>query len=227
MRASGSSAITSYAGGVIVSKGLLRAGTWPVTLRADVPAGEVALRPLRRRDAREWAMLREANAAWLSPWEATSPPGHGSAPQSFAEYVRILTRQAHEGTALPFAVELDSTLVGQLMVRGLTYGSFCSATAGYWVSKSVAGRGIIPTAVAMATDYCFQGLGLHRMEIDIRPENRPSLRVVEKLGFRDEGLRVCYLHINGVWADHQTFVLTAEEVPCGLLPRARALASRL
>jgi ribosomal-protein-alanine N-acetyltransferase len=57
------------------------------------------------------------------------------------------------------------------------------------------------------------------MEINIRPENGPSLRVVEKLGFRDEGLRPRYLHINGDWADHRSFALTAEEVPGGLLNR--------
>ena len=91
------------------------------------------------------------------------------------------------------------------------------ATLGYWVDKDRAGRGIAPTAVAMATDHCFRALGLHRMEINIRPENGPSLRVVEKLGFRDEGYRQRYLHINGEWADHRSFALTSEEVPQGLL----------
>ncbi len=91
------------------------------------------------------------------------------------------------------------------------------ATLGYWVDKSRAGHGIAPTAVAMATDHCFRTLGLHRMEINIRPENGPSLRVVEKLGFRDEGYRQRYLHINGEWADHRSFALTSEEVPQGLL----------
>ena len=77
------------------------------------------------------------------------------------------------------------------------------ATLGYWVDQARAGQGIAPTAVAMATDHCFRTLGLHRMEINIRPENGPSLRVVEKLGFRDEGYRPRFLHINGEWADHR------------------------
>ena len=71
----------------------------------------------------------------------------------------------------------------------------------------------------MATDYCFGTLGLHRMEIIIRPENTASLRVVDKLGFRDEGYRPRFLHINGEWADHRSFALTSEEVPGGLLAR--------
>ena len=100
------------------------------------------------------------------------------------------------------------------------------ATLGYWVDQARAGRGIVPTAVALATDHCFSALGLHRMEINIRPENGPSLRVVEKLGFRDEGLRLRYLHIDGEWADHRSFALTAEEVPEGLLNRWNSRRSR-
>ncbi len=51
------------------------------------------------------------------------------------------------------------------------------------------GRGVMPTAVALAADHCFTALGLHRIEVNIRPENAASLRVVEKLGFREEGTR--------------------------------------
>jgi ribosomal-protein-alanine N-acetyltransferase len=71
----------------------------------------------------------------------------------------------------------------------------------------------------MGIDHCFRSLGLHRVEINIRPENRPSRRVVEKLGFRYEGLRERYLHINGQWCDHLSFAVTAEEVPDGVLYR--------
>lgn len=126
------------------------------------------------------------------------------------------------GSTLPFAVDHEGQLVGQLTVSGITLGSLRSASIGYWVSQHVAGRGVIPTAVALATDHCFGVLGLHRIEINIRPENGPSLRVVEKLGFRDEGLRERYLHIGGHWRDHRTFALTTEEVPDGLLARWHA-----
>ncbi|MCB7136983.1 GNAT family N-acetyltransferase [Cellulosimicrobium marinum] len=195
---------------------------WPVTLREDALDGSVVLRPLRRRDGQAWMRLRAHNAEWLEQWEATSPrPGPGG-PPTFAEYVRALSAQARSGSSLPFAVEFDGALVGQLTVSSITYGSLCGASIGYWVSEHVAGRGIIPTAVAMATDYCFSVLGLHRIEINIRPENGPSLRVVEKLGLRDEGVRERFLHIQGDWRDHRTFALTAEEVPHGLLARWQA-----
>ncbi|GAB2470414.1 GNAT family N-acetyltransferase [Xylanimonas ulmi] len=191
---------------------------WPVTLREDTARGVVLLRPLRRRDAQTWLRLRAANQSWLEPWEATSPGGPTGS-TTFGEYVRLLSQQARSGATAPFAVELDGELVGQLTVSSITYGSLCSAAIGYWVSQDVAGRGVIPTAVAMATDYCFQVLGLHRVEINIRPENDRSLRVVAKLGFRDEGVRERYLHIQGQWRDHRTFALTSEDVPGGLLAR--------
>ncbi|WP_245993017.1 GNAT family N-acetyltransferase [Xylanimonas allomyrinae] len=189
-----------------------------MTLREDDAKGSVVLRPLRRRDSEVWLRLRTANHSWLEPWEATSPRGLGGS-TTFGEYVRLLSQQARAGTTLPFAVELDGALVGQLTVSSITYGSLCSAAIGYWVSRDVAGRGVIPTAVALATDYCLQVLGLHRIEINIRPENHRSLRVVEKLGFRDEGTRARYLHIQGKWRDHRTFALTSEDVPGGLLAR--------
>ena len=188
---------------------------WPVVL-AD---GDVLLRPLRRRDGREWLALRAANASWLAPWEASSPVEMSGPAPTFGGFVRSLAGQAREGTSLPFAVDYDGRLAGQLTVSGITYGSLRSGTIGYWVGQHVAGHGVIPTAVALATDHCFGVLGLHRVEINIRSENGPSLRVVEKLGFRDEGVRGRYLHIAGSWRDHRTFALTAEEVPSGLLAR--------
>ena len=126
---------------------------------------------------------------------------------------------------MPFAVTYDGQLVGQLTVANIAWGSACTATIGYWVDRAVAGRGVMPTAVALATDHCFRVVRLHRIEINIRPENTASLRVVEKLGFRDEGVRVRLLHINGAWCDHRSFALTAEEVPEGLLTRWHAAQS--
>ncbi|MCL2595658.1 MAG: GNAT family N-acetyltransferase [Promicromonosporaceae bacterium] len=197
--------------------------TWPVTLRAQVGSDVVVLRPLGRRDANNWLRLRSVNHAWLEPWEATKPkPTEGTV--VFGDYVRSLRKQARRGASLPFAIEHNSALVGQLTVSSISRGSLWSATMGYWVGRQTAGRGVAPTAVAMAADHCFTTLGLHRMEINIRPENERSLRVVQKLGFRDEGIRERYLHIDGEWRDHQSFALTAEEVPEGVL--ARWLATR-
>lgn len=198
---------------------------WPATLEC----GHVVLRPIRYRDRREWSELRARNNTWLAPWEASNPVPGGGLPD-YRQMVRSLKAQAAQATALPFVIAVrtpgaaDPVIAGQLTVSSILWGSAMTATLGYWVDQDRAGQGIAPTAVAMATDYCFRTLGLHRMEINIRPENGPSLRVVEKLGFRDEGYRPRFLHINGRWADHRAFALTAEEVPDGLL--ARWLESR-
>lgn len=145
---------------------------------------------------------------------------------SFSAMVRSLRRQARQGSMLPFVVTYDGALVGQVTIGGITWGSLCSAHVGYWVDQRVAGRGVMPTAVALATDHCFRVVGLHRLEVNIRPENAASLRVVEKLGFREEGTRVAFLHIAGAWRDHRSFALTAEELPGGLLARWHATQAR-
>lgn len=143
---------------------------------------------------------------------------------TFGAMVRSQRQQARQGSLLPYIVEAEGRLVGQVTVGGITWGSLCSGHIGYWIDRAVAGRGIMPTAVALATDHCFTVLGLHRIEVNIRPENAASLRVVEKLGFREEGLRKSFLHIDGQWRNHRSFALTADEVPGGLV--ARWLESR-
>ncbi|KQW06744.1 GCN5 family acetyltransferase [Leifsonia sp. Root4] len=179
----------------------------------------VTLRPIRVRDARALERLLLENRRWLSKWEATSPQGIGSF--DMRSGIRSLLANARGGHGLPFVLEHDGEVAGQLNVSSISYGSLASATLGYWVAERFAGLGITPTAVALATDYCFAQLGIHRMEICIRPENGPSLRVVQKLGFRYEGLRRRYIHIDGDWRDHYCFALVSEELPQGVLARWR------
>jgi len=172
---------------------------------------------LRQRDAKTLERLILGNREWLRPWEATNPYG----PNSFdiRAMVKGLIKQAETESGLPFLIELDGEVVGQLNVANILYGSLSNAVIGYWVVPEVAGLGVTPTAVALVSDYLLNVIGLHRVEIDIRPENLASLRVVEKLGFRYEGLKERYIHINGAWRDHYVFALTQEEVPNGVLNR--------
>lgn len=192
---------------------------WP----AELAEGPVGLRPIRARDARAWREVRDRNRDWLAPWEATTPPAGGGPlhQMTFRQMVRFMRREADEGRMLPFALTHHGRLIGQLTVAGIGWGAMCSAHIGYWIDREVAGRGIMPTAVALATDHCLFVVGLHRIEINIRPENLASRRVVEKLGFREEGLRLRLLHIDGQWRDHVSYALTAEDVPEGLLARWR------
>jgi ribosomal-protein-alanine N-acetyltransferase len=182
--------------------------------------GPIAVRPIRLRDARPLERELLGNRGWLRQWEATNP--HGPMNFDTRSSIRSLQTNARAGHGLPFVMEYQGELAGQLNVSSISYGSLSSATIGYWVSERFAGRSVTPSSVALATDYCFFQLGLHRMEICIRPENAPSLRVVEKLGFRYEGLRRRYIHINGDWRDHYCFALVVEEVRQGVLQRWRA-----
>lgn len=193
----------------------MRAGTGPVMFD-----GDIVVRPIRVRDATVLERELAANRRWLRPWEATVPCGGG--PADVRSGIRSLLRHARTGASLPFVIEVDGEFAGQLNVSSISYGSLSSATIGYWVSERFAGRGATPTAVALVTDHLLLGLGIHRVEICIRPENGPSLRVVEKLGYRYEGLRRRYIHIDGGWRDHFSFALTAEDVSLGLLRRWRA-----
>lgn len=193
------------------------------------------MRPLRRRDRQQWDEVRAYNRDWLMPWEATRPVGAPPGPETFPGLVRLLDGQARKEQALPWALCLSTSgphdrasgrLAGQITVSGIAFGSAMYAHIGYWVDRRVAGRGLVPTGVALASDYCFRDLGLHRIEIAIRPENRNSLRVVEKLGFRHEGRRPRFLHIDGDWRDHEIFALHAEEVPEGLVSRWESVRRR-
>jgi [ribosomal protein S5]-alanine N-acetyltransferase len=134
---------------------------------------------------------------------------------TFRQYVKSLDREARAGRIMPFLIEADGRIAGQMHLFGIVHGSLLSGAAGYWVAEAYAGQGIATRALAMLCDYAFGPLGLHRVEVNVRPENAPSLRVVEHLRFRDEGVRERYLHINGGWRDHRTFALTTDDLHGG------------
>jgi ribosomal-protein-alanine N-acetyltransferase len=179
--------------------------------------GEISLRIIKPRDAKTLERLVISNRPWLKPWEATNP--HGPTSFDFKAQVRGLLRQLENDEGLPFLILYKGEVVGQLNVANILHGSVSSCVIGYWIIPEVAGNSITPTAVALAMDYVYKVVGLHRVEIDIRPENGASIRVVQKLGLRYEGLKKNYIHINNDWRDHYVFALTAEEVPDGVLNR--------
>jgi len=194
------------------------AAGWPATLSH----GEVTVRPLRWRDVASWVEARTRNADWLREWEATPPGAAAYVPSSVATFVvmiRRLHRDAHAGRTYPFAVLVGGRFAGQLNVGGIVHGSLHSAHLGYWIDERYAGRGAMTTAVALVTDHCFTAIGLHRVDVNIRPENAASRRVVEKLGFRDEGVRREFLHIAGEWRDHVSYALVHNEIGTGVLAR--------
>ena len=183
---------------------------WPIRLRTD----QIELRPLRRRDRFRWMELRERNREWLKPWEATSPvPESGLF--SFGGMVAGINREARAGRSYSFALYFAGRMAGQVTIGGVAMGAARTAHIGYWIDHRLGGRGLMTQAVALATDFCLNELGLHRIEINIRPENARSRRVAEKCGYREEGLRAAFLHIDGQWRDHICYVMLAESAPVG------------
>jgi ribosomal-protein-alanine N-acetyltransferase len=214
---------------------------WPATLsEPDLLAAPVVLRPAGISDARTWQDIREANARWLAPWEPTNPDVPASPgdplPRSQSNPLVSLARKAvsgglagmvrsrwesGHGGAIVWVVCYGGQVAGQLRLFSVEWGPSRSAKAGYWIDEKFAGLGITPTALAMAVDHSFSVMGLHRIEASIRPDNKASRRVVEKLGFREEGLRPHEVHIDGAWRDHICYAITVEDVPGGMLPRWR------
>jgi [ribosomal protein S5]-alanine N-acetyltransferase len=188
---------------------------WP----ARLSHAHVVVRPLQTSDSAVWREVRSRNADWLRPWDATMPPGSSRRAGSYRQVARRLLRLARQGHALPFAIEVDGRFAGQVTVNNIVRGSAQFASIGYWLGREFAGRGVMPTAVALVVDHCFAEVGLHRIEICIRPENSNSLRVVEKLGIREIGYAPLFLHIDGDWRDHRIFAVTVEECPETLLSR--------
>lgn len=171
----------------------------------------LSLRELRGQDHVAMERLRHSDRQWLATWEATPPPGKGSG-LSLEEYTSRADAEGRAGEALYFGMLADRQLAGQVSLSEIRLGAAYSAVIGYWVCSRFAGRGLTPLAVAMLIDWAFEELGLHRVEINIRPENKPSLRVVEKLGLTYEGYRRGLLHISGSWADHQSFAILREDL---------------
>jgi [ribosomal protein S5]-alanine N-acetyltransferase len=201
---------------------------WPATLtEPDLLELPVGLRPVRAKDAGVWRETRVRNAAWLRPWEPTNPetPLYRTSLGPYVSMARTMRKEARQGLTVPWVVTYGGHFAGQLTVGSIVWGSARSAQVGYWIDEAFAGRGVTPTALAMAVDHCFFAIGLHRLEATIRPENHASRRVVEKLGFREEGLRRRSLHIDGAWRDHLCYALTAEDAAGGLLPRWRRALS--
>ena len=190
----------------------------------ELSDGEILLRAINFSDRSQWRRVRAVNRQWLMKWEATTPkvpakfpatfPGgaitrltdSSSLSLSFGRMVRSNRREAKAGRSFAFGIFKGANLIGQINLSGLIYGALRGGHIGYWIDQNYANRGYMTSAVNMVTDFAFSELALHRIEINIRPENEPSIRVAQKCGYTFEGLRPNYLHIDGAWRDHHCYV---------------------
>ena len=174
----------------------------------------VTLRPLTIADFGQWQEVRTRSRDWLVKWEPRRPAGSPDVIDSragFAARCRARDRERQLGAGYGFGIFDGLRFCGEINVNGVQRGPFQSAYVGYWIDEACAGKGLVPESVVVVCRHAFEDLDLHRLQIAIIPRNTASRRVMEKLAYREEGIAVRYLEIDGVWEDHIRFAITAEE----------------
>ena len=151
----------------------------------------------------EFLALVRMSRRVLSPW--VSPPASRAA---FAAYLR----RARRATERAFIVcrREDRAIAGVINVSQIFHGNFRSAYLGYYAGAPFMGQGYMSEGLLLVLRHAFGALGLHRLEANIQPKNRASIRLVRRAGFRREGLSPRYLKVFGRWRDHERWAITAE-----------------
>ncbi|MFJ3793770.1 GNAT family N-acetyltransferase [Kitasatospora sp. NPDC090091] len=168
----------------------------------------VTIRAPRAGDEAAYSEAVRRSAEHIGQWNPVEPDGLPD----------LLERQgAGLRTFLIIDQETDG-IVGKVNVANIVMGRFCNASLGYDSYLPFAGTGRMTEGVRLVVDRCFApqtagGLGLHRLEINVQPENQRSIGLVKRLGFRHEGFTPRMLFLGGAWRDHERFALTAEEWP--------------
>ena len=171
--------------------------------RPKLETERMTLRLPQHADWRAWAGLREASAAFLTPWEPTWASDHLSR-KAFTNRVYWAQRAETQGTALPFLLirRADQTLLGAITLDNIRRGPVQAGTLGYWIGAPFARKGYMREAILAVVHHAFAQLDLSRVEAACLPENTASRGVLEKCGFKYEGVAQSYLQINGRWRNH-------------------------
>jgi ribosomal-protein-alanine N-acetyltransferase len=163
----------------------------------------MTLRLPLHEDYRHWAGLREASAAFLQPWEPAWSSDHLTR-KSFSARVYWAQRASSEESALPLFLirREDQRLLGAVTLDNIRRGPAQAGTIGYWIGQPYARNGYMREAVVALIHYAFTRLDLSRIESACLPENTPSRGLLEKCGYKYEGVAQSYLQINGRWRNH-------------------------
>jgi ribosomal-protein-alanine N-acetyltransferase len=173
-----------------------------------IESERVLLRTPQVSDYLAWAELRASSREFLMPWEPLWAMDELSR-ASFRRRVRHYQRDLREdiGYALFIYAAATGGLVGGVTLCNIRRGVTQSCTLGYWIGAQYAQQGYMSAAVRAVVPFVFDSLELHRLEAACLPTNTASIRLLEKTGFKREGLARRYLRINGVWQDHLLFAL--------------------
>lgn len=154
------------------------------------------------------------NKAFLEEWEALRGEEFYTRPyqeeQLDKELVNI--KNGNSFRLWIFKKDDDRRIIGSVGFNNIVKGAFLSCHLGYKLDKYEVNKGYMTESIQKGIDIMFNEFGLHRIEANIMPKNIRSLRVVEKLGFYNEGMAYKYLKINGKWEDHIHMVLLNDKV---------------
>jgi ribosomal-protein-alanine N-acetyltransferase len=187
----------------------------PAPFSTRLTTDRLVLRPPRTSDVPAMRAALRRNAAHLRRWSIAPAPGED--PSSLTSVSRAVLRHRAEWKSgqtyvfLILAREDEKTILGRIALGGLHRGAFQNAYLGYWIDVEHERRGLMTEAVRAATSFAFTTAELHRVQAAVMPNNAGSQRVLEKAGYRREGLAERYLFIAGVWEDHILFAVTTEE----------------
>ena len=175
----------------------------PFRRRPKIETERMTLRLPVHADWRAWADLRHDSAAFLTQWEPVWSADHLGR-RAFTNRVYWAQRAEAQGTALPFLLirRQDQALLGAITLDNIRRGPAQSGTIGYWIGETLARRGYMREAITAVVHHAFTALDLSRIEAACLPENAASRGVLEKTGFKYEGVAQSYLQINGRWRNH-------------------------
>lgn len=163
----------------------------------------LSLRLPEHGDFRPWALLRAESRDFLSKWDPQWGPDHLTK-KAFTNRVYWAQRASTQGTALPLFIirREDQRLVGAITLDNIRRGPAQAGTLGYWMGAAFARQGFMREAIPAVVHYAFTVLDLSRIEAACLPENAASRGVLEKSGFKYEGVSQAYLQIAGRWRNH-------------------------
>lgn len=171
--------------------------------RVRVETERMTLRLPEHGDWRQWSELREASAEFLSKWEPVWSNDHLTR-RAFTNRVYWAQRAESQGQALPMLLirREDQQLLGALTLDNIRRGPSQTGTFGYWIGEPFVRQGYMREAILALTHHAFTRMDLSRLEAACLPENAASRGVLEKCGFKYEGVAQSYLQINGRWRNH-------------------------
>ena len=175
-----------------------------------IRAGHVYLRHPEPRDYVSWADLRGRSRDFLQPWEPTWADDELSR-NSWRNKLRRYLEDQRDGRGFAYFIfhsESDA-LLGGITLSRVQRGAAQMGSIGYWIGEPHQRQGYLGAALKGLVRFAFdaEGLALHRLEAACLPENEPSRRALERVGFVLEGRASAYLKINGAWRDHLLFGL--------------------